>query len=159
MRRAGAPVFLQGTMNTRSGFSLIEVVFALGLFSFCIVALLGLFSEGITENRESLEDIQASNIAALLLAQRRAAPTGTNSTLPFPLPVLNIPTNNSNAPVYLTDSGAVTQLNEASWRLTYAIQTNAYGISQVALSLTAPAMLDISKARTRYDVLTYVLLP
>ena len=73
--------------------------------------------------------------------------------------VLNIPTNNSNAPVYLTDSGAVTQLNEASWRLTYAIQTNAYGISQVALSLTAPAMLDISKARTRYDVLTYVLLP
>jgi len=146
-------------MKTRSGFSLVEVVLAFAICSFCIIALLGLFSAGLKGSQESIEDIQASNIATLLLSQRRASPTNTGSFPPLLLPVLNVPANNSNAPVYLTGAGAPAQAGDAAWRLTYAIQTNSWGVSQVALSLTAPASVPAARARTRYDVLTYVRLP
>jgi uncharacterized protein (TIGR02598 family) len=46
------------------GFSLVEVVIALGLFSFCIVAITGLFSVGLRSTRSVANESLAANIAA-----------------------------------------------------------------------------------------------
>ena len=140
-------------------FSLVEVVMALGICVFCLVALLGLFSVGMKISRESAESIETANLASLLIAQRRAAPDGTNALLSSALPVLTASVNNRNSPVYLTGAGEFTTVNKATFRLVYNIQTNASRVSQLALTLSSPASSDLTNSRTRYDVLTYVRLP
>jgi len=74
----------------RDAFSLIEVVLALAIISFALIAILGLFSAGLKVNKESADQIQAAHIASLLISARRADPTGgTNSALAeFALPTL-----------------------------------------------------------------------
>ncbi|HEY8966507.1 MAG TPA: prepilin-type N-terminal cleavage/methylation domain-containing protein, partial [Candidatus Methylacidiphilales bacterium] len=72
--------------STRA-FSLIEVLLALGIISFAMVALIGLFALGLKTNKESADQIEAANIASLLLSTLRAIPT--NPPPGFALPALN----------------------------------------------------------------------
>lgn len=44
-------------MKARSGFTLVEVVMALGIFSFAIIALFGLMSVGLRSGKESASDL------------------------------------------------------------------------------------------------------
>ena len=44
------------TVSRRFAFSLIEVVLALGIVSFALVAILGLLSVGLDSSRESIDD-------------------------------------------------------------------------------------------------------
>lgn len=147
------------TASGSMGFSLVEVVIALGICVFCLVALLGLFSVGMKSRQESAESIEAANLASLLIAQRRAFPVGSNAPA-FPvLPSLSESTNNRNAPIYLTGAGEVVAVEQAAFRLLFLVETNTLAVSQLSLTLSAPAAADPGRARTRFDVLTYVRLP
>jgi uncharacterized protein (TIGR02598 family) len=139
-------------------FSLIEIVLALGICAFCLVALIGLFSVGMKSSRESVENQEVANLASLLITQRRSAPT--NSTTPFSLlPPLTSTANNSNAPTFINTAGEIAPESSADYRMIYDIQTTPQRVSRVSLSLSAPASLDPTNARTRYNVITYARLP
>ncbi len=71
-----------------AAFSLVEVVVALGIFTFALVAIIGLFVTGLNTNKESSDQIQAANFASLLISSRRALPT--NVIANFALPPLNV---------------------------------------------------------------------
>jgi type II secretory pathway pseudopilin PulG len=77
----------------RRAFTLIEVVLALAVISFALIAILGLFSLGLKTNAESSDQIRAANLASLLVAVRRGTPT--NTITGFALPPLNIPATNT----------------------------------------------------------------
>lgn len=139
------------------GFSLVEIVLALGICAFCLVALLGLFSVGMKSSRESVENLEVANLASLLITQRRAAPT--NAAAVSLLPVLTTSANNTDTPRYITAGGEVTLLEQAAYRLVYDIQTTPERVSRVALTLSAPPGVDPTNARTRYNVITYVRIP
>lgn len=66
------------------GFSLVEVVLALGVFAFALVALIGLLPLGMQSNRESREETEAMGLVRHLVAERRAQPftNGTSNGLP-----------------------------------------------------------------------------
>ncbi len=51
-----------------SGFSLIEVVLALGVISFSLVAILAVFPAGFSANRSSIDDTRAAQLAQALVA-------------------------------------------------------------------------------------------
>jgi uncharacterized protein (TIGR02598 family) len=53
---------------TRDGFSLIEVVLALGVISFALVAILGVFPAGLAANRTSISDTRAAQLANAITA-------------------------------------------------------------------------------------------
>ncbi len=74
-------------VNRHSGFSLVEIVLALGILSFAIVAILGLFPIAMNDARESKNETHAAMIAQLILGQLRSQPAdassfpvGTNAT-------------------------------------------------------------------------------
>ncbi|OIP23519.1 hypothetical protein COX95_01270 [bacterium CG_4_10_14_0_2_um_filter_33_32] len=52
-----------GFRNSNKGFTLIEVIFALGIFAVGIVAILALFPKGIILGRQSKETTVAANLA------------------------------------------------------------------------------------------------
>lgn len=85
--------------RTDHAFSLVEVVIALGLFAFCIVALINLLTVGIQATGQTEERLEAANIAQQLLEMRRIHP-GSNvvalSKWGLP-PITSTPTNGSNA--------------------------------------------------------------
>ncbi len=65
--------------NPRRGFSLVEVVLALGVATFCLLTLLGLLAVGINSNKMTIEQSAAVNIASAVAADLRATPLSTQS--------------------------------------------------------------------------------
>jgi uncharacterized protein (TIGR02598 family) len=57
----------------RSGFSLIEVTIALGIATFCLVALFALLPMGLNQNRDTIEQTIATSIAANIASDIRAS--------------------------------------------------------------------------------------
>ena len=56
-----------------SAFTLIEVVLAVGILSFALVAMAALLPIGLQSNRDSTEETQAVNLLQALVADRQAA--------------------------------------------------------------------------------------
>jgi type II secretory pathway pseudopilin PulG len=144
-------------------FTLIEVVVALGIFTFAIVAIAGLFVVGVSTNKDS-DQIQAANIASLLISTRRAVPT--NSINNFALPPLNA--TYSSAGTFLTNTGGValdgTTNGTPAYNLYYQVGTNAATgahLAQVHLMLWGPpvAPMPTNNLSGRYEVTTQVALP
>lgn len=55
-------------------FSLVEVTLALGVATFCLIAILGLLPVGINSNQASIEQTAAASLARALVADLRATP-------------------------------------------------------------------------------------
>ena len=66
-------------IRSNASFSLVEVTLALGVASFCLVALFGLMPVGIQTNRNATSQTAATNIAAAVIADLRGTPI-TNPT-------------------------------------------------------------------------------
>jgi len=58
----------------RSGFSLVEVTIALGIASFCLIAIFGLLPTGLNSNKAALEQTAATSLLTAVDADLRAAP-------------------------------------------------------------------------------------
>ncbi len=155
----------KGGILSQSAFTLIEVMLALGIFSFALVAIFGLFFVGINTNKESSDQIEAANLASLLISTRRSIPTNsiTNS---FALPPLNVPYASSG--VYLTNTDGValdgTLTGTRAYNLYYQAGTNAATgphLAQIHLLLWWPlaAPLPTNNPATRYELTTQVALP
>jgi len=72
----------------RRGFSLVEVVLALGIISFAIVAILGVFPLGLRTSHSSQDDARATQIAQNVLnaMASQSQQNFTNIVLPCPSP-------------------------------------------------------------------------
>ena len=68
-----------------SGFSLVEVTLALGIAAFCLIAVFGLVPVAVLTSRNATSQTAATNIMAAVVADLRATPTTTNSSLQFGL--------------------------------------------------------------------------
>lgn len=58
--------------RSQSAFSLVEVSIALGIVSFCLVALIGLLPAGINNNRSSNEETAAVNLLTAVVSDLRS---------------------------------------------------------------------------------------
>ena len=65
------------------GFSLVEVTLALGIASFCLIAVLGLMPVGIQTNRNATCQTAATNLMATVVADLRATPKTVNTSSQF----------------------------------------------------------------------------
>ena len=150
-----------------AAFTLVEVVVALGIFTFAIMAIVGLFVVGIHTNKESSDQIQAANLASLLISTRRAIPT--NSIANFALPPLNVAFSSSGT--YLTNTAGVasdgttgTASESPAYNLYYQVGTNnitGTHLARVYLMLWWPigAAMPTNNPGARYELSTQVALP
>ena len=70
-----------------SGFSLVEVVLAIGVVSFALLALVSLIPTGIKTSQQSVEESRAFDLLGGIVSDRMATPFGASSAR-YDLPVL-----------------------------------------------------------------------
>jgi Tfp pilus assembly protein PilV len=147
------------------GFSLVEVVLALGIVVFALFSMVGLLGVGLQNTQDSRERVQAATIAEQICSIRRAAPTtDLTSVQPnFPLPVLQTAANNLTSPIWVTRDGVVTTQGNADFGFIYSITprfdsvpaNTANGVSQVYLCLFWPPRASPTAASTgHYEITT-----
>jgi type II secretory pathway pseudopilin PulG len=167
------------------GFTLIEVVMAMGIFVFAGIALVGLLAVGLRSGSDSKQRFQAASIAETICSTRRAAPTvdftASGSTQPgFPLPKLNQGGNLNNIsplnPVYLNWAGSDKNASgnpitasdpSARFGLLYSIiapanyvPSTSPGVATVYLDIYWPALAPPTSAGTsHFEMTTTFALP
>ena len=69
-----------------AAFSLVELTLALGIAAFCLIAVFALVPVGVLTNRNATSQTAATNIAALAVADLRAAKTAVADAWDQPIP-------------------------------------------------------------------------
>src|SRR5207244_13193607 len=64
-------------------FSLVEVVLALGVLAFCLIAVFGLMPVGMQTNRNATSQTAATNIIAAIVADLRTTPAAATTSPQF----------------------------------------------------------------------------
>jgi uncharacterized protein (TIGR02598 family) len=162
-RKIAQDQYLRRT-STLAAFTLVEVVVALAIFSFALMAIVGLFFVGIDTNKESSDQIQAANFASMLISTRRALPTSSINN--FALPPLNVAYSSNGT--YLTNNAGVaadgTVTGTRAYNLYYQAGTNSVTgthLAQVHLMLWWPiaSAMPINNPGNRYELTTQIALP
>jgi len=94
---------MERSAQTR-GFSLVEVVLALGLATFALIAIIGLLPMAMKSNRDSFEETHAVTVLEALIADRRISAAASNS-MTYGLPPLSATTVTD---IYLKEDGSLT---------------------------------------------------
>ncbi len=153
-----------------AAFSLVEVVIALGICTFVLIAILGLFATGLQSTRESEEQIHAANLASMLVSLRASSPTNTITSLPnLAIPVSAM--TNAYGPAYGgttstkyvgIDGQTTNTAANAAYLMTCYAGTNAVtgsSMIQVYLMLSWPPQLSPTNAAAgRYELITQIPL-
>src|SRR4030095_12218986 len=71
------------SLRSIAAFSLVELTLALGIAAFCLIAVVGIIPVGVQTNRNATSQTAATNIMAAVVADLRATPTTTNTSLRF----------------------------------------------------------------------------
>ncbi len=152
-------------------FSLVEVVLALGICTFVLVAILGLFANGVLSTRESEEQIHAANLASMLVSLRATSPTNDITSLPsFAIPTSAM-TNLFGQSVYANgtstnyigvDGQTTSSATNAAYLITCRAGTNfvtGTTVAQVYLMLSWPPQISPTNASAgRYELITQIPL-
>jgi uncharacterized protein (TIGR02598 family) len=148
------------------GFSLAEVVMALGLFAFCVVAIVGLLGVGLGATRSVANECAAVNIAESIYGGWQAQQDPTK-----PLTVTNLFTNlpplagTSSRDLYFDGSGVqVAGSAEGAFEVRYAVSSgvaipNQPLASTLQLDFRWPPGAPTNAAQTRSYTRIFVKTP
>src|SRR5438105_4686137 len=142
--------FYAAASNSKAAaFSLVEIVLALGVAAFCLIAIVGLMPVGVQTNRNATSQTAATNIMAAIVADLRATPTFNTSSTEFGI------TFRTNAPpLYFDGSGQFTTLPGANSR--YQVNVTCNGTSELRyadLKVTWPAAATPANASGSTEML------
>ena len=112
---------MKRTSGQGSAFSLVEVVVALGLFSFCVLAIAGLLTVGLGSTRSVVNESSAVNIASSVFGAWEVQELGT-AALIVPGLFTNLPvlSKSKTSEFFFDSSGVQTDRAEgAALQMTY----------------------------------------
>ncbi|MFZ4598340.1 MAG: type IV pilus modification PilV family protein [Terrimicrobiaceae bacterium] len=155
--------------NSTRGFSLIEIVLALGVIAFALVGIMGLFPVAMKSAQESMRETRATFIAQQIFSDLRTG-TGTNRFLlvgaaPTATTPLSLADNSASVVVLFDNNAVATGTNgattfsnaapSAAFVANVTVQTNTGvpNLSQVQATIEAPAAAA-STNRSRYTFVT-----
>lgn len=102
-----------------SAFSLVEIVIAVGIFSFVIVAVMGTMSVALSSTRDSEMKLSATHTAAAIIGTLKANPTNRTDTTIFPNTLTG-----SGSNIFVDRQGRTTDQAGAAFKLAWKISTN-----------------------------------
>lgn len=138
-----------------SAFSLVEVVIAVGIFSFVIVAVMGTMSVALSSTRDSEMKLSASHTATVLIGTLKANPTNRTDTTIFPNSLTG-----SGTDIYVDRQGRLTNQAGAAFRLAWKLKSDATLTNLVFcnIELTWPPNAPTNTVSS-HRVATSILLP
>jgi uncharacterized protein (TIGR02598 family) len=131
-----------------SAFSLVELTAAIGIASFCLIAVFGLMPVGVQTNRNATSQTAATNIMAAVVADLRATPKANNTSSQFAI------TFGTPATLYFDGSGQFTTTSGANSR--YQLNVTWYGTTGLRyadLKVTWPAAATTANASGSTEML------
>jgi uncharacterized protein (TIGR02598 family) len=127
-----------------AAFSLVEVVLALGVTTFCLVALVGLLSVGLTSNRGTIDQAGATAVLSAAVADLYATPRGTTTTPQFGITLPSTPTASTSATtLYFVGNGQFSTSLQSS---------SAYRLTATPIVSTAPGTTGPTRVATFLDL-------
>ena len=152
--------------RTPAAFSLIEVVLALGLTSFCLIALLGLLPVGLHSNQDAIQQAQASAVLSAAISDLYATPSSpgqstTSVQFRIPIPANPVTASSVISTLYFVGNGqwSTSLQNGSLYRLTITALTNGGSLRTATfldLKVTRPASVAVSQATETLE--TFVAL-
>jgi len=105
------------------GFSLVEIVLALGITAFCLMALLGLMTTGLQSQKVLQEETEAAALATTILEDlRNAAPNSNSPAFKIgPVPSAGGDYYESDEQLYFSRAGVLTSQDAAFFAVTLRI--------------------------------------
>jgi len=140
---------------------------ALGICSFALVAILGLFTTGLQTNKTSEEQIQAANLVSMLVSTRRASPTNSLGSFAIPSRAMtnfftNAYNNGGTLTNYVGFDGQIVTSANAEFLISCQAGTNMLtgpDVAQVYVMLSWPAWANPSNPSVgHYEYVTYIPL-
>ena len=121
-----------------AAFSLLEVVLALGVAGFCLVAVLGLLPVGVQTNRNASSQTAVSNIIAIVVSDLRTTPAAAMISPEFAI------TFDAEKTLFFDGSGKASPTLSADSRYRLNVTWNAAptGLHYAVLKATWPAEVD-----------------
>lgn len=152
------------------GFSLVEVVIAIGVVAFALLAVLGLLPVALGTNRDATQETEAANIAALLESDVRSIsrqfnPDGSRKSSTEGSPIYGIRFDGRNASeveLFLDEGGS----RHDSSGTAYTDQTGKYRITlrfgaasgrnatPLVFLITWPAQVNAADASGKFEMIT-----
>jgi uncharacterized protein (TIGR02598 family) len=123
--------------NDPAAFSLLEVTLALGVAAFCLIAIFGLVPVGVQTNRNATSQSAATNIIAAVVADLRATPKASTTSVQF-----GITFGTNPPPLYFDGAGQFTTSLAATSRYQLNITWNPSaptGLPYADIKVTWPA--------------------
>lgn len=135
-----------------SGFSLVEIVIAMGIAAFCLVAIFGLIPAGLKTNKESLSETMAAGLASRIAADLRGTPTALtnasgNSSFLYAIPIPVPGGTSTRTSFFLKEDGSTNSVTTlgVNYRATVLITPPAAGsrtADTASILITWPALAD-----------------
>ena len=119
-------------------FSLVELVLALGVLAFCLIAVFGLMPVGMQTNRNATSQTAATNIIGGIVADLRATPAAATTSPQFAI------TFGTNKTLYFdaAGQGSTSLTPDSRYRLNITWNSAPTGLYYAALKVTWPAAAD-----------------
>src|SRR5438034_3041702 len=138
-------------LQKAAGFSLVEIVLALGVAGFCLVAIVGLMPVGVQTNRNANSQTAATNIMAAIVADLRSTPAAATTSPHFAI------TFDTEKTLFFGASGqASTSLGpDSRYRLNITWSSAPIGLHYAVLKVTWPASVDPATATPSGVVKTF----
>jgi uncharacterized protein (TIGR02598 family) len=119
-------------------FSLTEVVIAIGVAAFCLIAIFGMIPAGLNSNQASLRETLSASLTSAIVSDLRATPVAaapaTSSIYRITLPSAG---SSATTAFFLNEDGATNDLNDPAVPPTY----------RAAVVVTSPTNRSASTAR------------
>ena len=103
--------------SSRCAFSLVEVVLALAIVSFCMMTLLALIPVGLGNTKESLQTTEAASITTQIAADLNATPATSSTSTRFQINLNNAGPNT----LFFADDGSYSANVPAPYQATVVV--------------------------------------
>ena len=124
--------------TSKAGFSLIEVVIALGIFAFCIVAIVGLLPVGMNSVRSVSNENNAIHIASSIEGIWQVAPLGSKITMPNIITNLDISASKNSTYFFDEFGEPLASVTGASLKMNYKTAVSSGNSTTVNMTFLWP---------------------
>jgi uncharacterized protein (TIGR02598 family) len=109
--------------SSSSAFSLVEVVIAMGVAAFCLVAMLGLIPSGVKSVKAATDQTGATTVLDEVVTDLRSTPVGSNSSPTFgiSLPAAGTASAKTSTNLIFSETGSMVSSNDFNARYVAAI--------------------------------------
>ena len=139
---------MKRSSHATDAFSMIEMVVALGVAAFCLIAVFGLMPVGVQTNQRSTSQTAATGILSSVIADMRATPLASATTTQYQITIGTLTTPPVPKTLYFNGEGQFVSNSPAAdsrYRLDVTFPANPVGANAATfayLRVTWPAAAD-----------------